>query len=495
MTSKKGMFFLLGIIFISIALITTYYVGLSNPATSPGEQNESENDPSLDEARQNESKQELKIAVSMDTFEYLKLVALGYEFEEYNKHIKLEIDAIEKHEAYEYYKRASQLGDAPDIMLLDNAWINEFAALSYLAQLDDALASTMSEIQVAPVNAQARWNGFQWAVPKEIDPYVIAWNKERFAEHGLEQFPKNTNDLLILNQMLSNSETGQEGLYINLQEPYAFITLVAMLEQSWEDEYGELTFPNDVLLVNRLEYLLYSGQAPLQAALKKGEGIGQSDDGDVVIQQSTAEQEEARDDAHDSAEGDAASDASSPAPSDEDEAYVINERWMSSEFDAWEALNEGDISMMITTVSEFNKHASDTVSFTALPYHEQDSMAEHVYGGWITGKSFAVSSQSDMKKEAFEWIQSVTTADAQIELMNAGGGLPSIITAYERLTSTPNYENIVFAIEHGKVFKAHPNFSLQIRALREQLLLLGSNELTVSEFIDQVNVEWGHESH
>lgn len=472
MASKKGMIFLLGIILISIAFITTYYLGRSNPATSPSEQNENIIDPSSEEARLDETKEELKIAVSMDTFEYLKLVALGYEFEEYNPHLKIEIESIDKHEAYDYYKRASQLGDAPDIMLLDNAWINEFAALSYLAQLDDTLASTMTEIQVAPMNGQARWNGFQWAVPKELDPYVIAWNKERFAEHGVEDFPKKTNDLLILNQMLTNSEKEHAGLYPNLKDPYAFITLVAMLEQSWENEDGVLNFPDDELLVNRLSFLLYPEQASLQLALKQNEDTEPS--GEVTIQQS--------DDVNDEAQTEAEAEADE---SQSKNPYTFNERWISDDFDAWGALNEGDIAMMITTISEFNKHASESVSFTALPYQAGDDPVH--YGGWISGKSFAVSSKSNMKKEAFEWIQSVTTAEAQLELMNAGGGLPSIITAYERLTTTPNYEKIVYAIENGKLFKSQPNFSLHIRALREQLGLLRNNEISIPDFIEQVN--------
>lgn len=473
MTSKKGMIFLLGVILISITIMTTYYIGRSDPSTSPSEQNDSVLDPSADEARYDETKEELKIAVSMDTFEYLKLVALGYEFEEYNPHLKIEIESIEKHEAYDYYKRASQLGDAPDIMLLDNAWINEFAALSYLAQLDDVLANTMSEIQVAPMNAQARWNGFQWAVPKEIDPYVIAWNKDRFAEHGLEDFPRSTNDLLVLNEMLTNSEEEQAGLYTNLEDPYAFITLIAMLEQGWEDEDGVLTFPNDELLINRLEFLLYPEQAPLQLAIQQDEDVAQSN-GEVMIQQSSDEQED----------------------TEENVAleHVYNERWASGEFDAWGALNYGDIAMMMTTVSDYNKNAGESVSFTALPYNVgDDGLIEQQHGGWILGKSFAVSSKSDMKKEAFEWIQSVTTADAQIELMNAGGGLPSITTAYERLTTVPNYDKVVYAIEHGRVFKAHPNFSWHLRALRDHMAMLKNGELSVSDLIEQVNVEWGHE--
>src|SRR5690606_23811358 len=150
--------------------------------------------------------EKLKIAVSMDTLEYLKLVALSLEFEAYNQNIKVELDPRDKAEAYDYYKRAAQMGDAPDIMLLDNAWVNEFAALGYVTQLDEVWTSNMNEVQIAPMVSQVKWNGLLWAVPKEVDPYVLVWHKERLASHDLIEPPVTIEAFVDLNRTLTDTE-------------------------------------------------------------------------------------------------------------------------------------------------------------------------------------------------------------------------------------------------------------------------------------------------
>lgn len=427
MTTKKSMVFLLAVIIICITFMTTYYFGQSNKTLPPGEADESLLVPATDELRDVEPVEELKIAVTMDTLEYLKLFAHSLEFEAYNQHLnlKIEIETIEEEEAYDYFKRTSQLGEAPDIMLLDNAWVNEFAALGYLAQLDDVLSSNMSEMQIAPLISQVKWNGFLWAVPKEIDPYMIAWNVDRLMEHEREQMPQTIEELLVMNDEMVDEELEQLGFYIDLNDPYAFITLISLVGGQWEMSDGNYVIPDDEQTLHRLLTLLKHGHS----------------------------------------------------------------QWR--DMDEWEALNEGAIAFMLAPVSSFNEHAAENIAISAVEFYDEEHLNTISQGGWLMGKSFAVSSKSPLKKEAFEWIQAVTTTDVQLDLMQAGGGMPAMIAAYaDRSSTLEHFEQIAQAIEGGLLFKPDPKFSLHMNELQKHIRSFHMEEMSLLELVTLINEAW-----
>jgi maltose-binding protein MalE len=449
-STKKSMLFLFAVILISMAFMTSLFIGGTIPTISNDTDESGQLDSESDILIPDDMKKDLKVAVSMDTEEYLKLVELSLKFEENHKDLKIEVEAVNKEEAYEYFKRTSQMGDAPDIMLLNNAWVNEFAALSYLAEVDEILTSNIQDLQVAPMISQVKWNGFLWAVPKEIDPYILVWNKNRLLEQEITQPPSSMEEFILLNHNSFNTEEDemqQYGFYLDFNDPFAFISLLWSLGETWMESQEHRTALNNEGTIQKLEEFFY---------LPKDENTEAEIEDDIQ----------------------------------ENILSLVYPR-VDEEFKPWELINEGRITMMITKLSDFIKYGSENVGISSLPMITAMDDSNELKGGWLQGKSFAVSSKTSMKKEAFEWIQNVTTTEAQLELMNAGGGLPVMISAYsERLSTISHFQEIVNAIEQGHVFPAQPELPDKIEILQSAMNDLWLEKLTISEFVEYMDESW-----
>lgn len=478
MTTKKSMIFLISLVLISITIMSTYYFDRNNPTNLNDRSAEGAIDPDDDETSSDNERDQLKVAVAMDTDEYLKLVALSLEFETYHHGMKVEVELIDEQDVYTYYKRALQMGDAPDIMLLDNAWINEFAALSYLAQLDEVVSGNMNELQIAPMVAQAKWNGLLWAIPKEVDPYVLVWNADRLSQYSVNDMPETVDEWLAINYILSQDEEEEIGFYLDFSDPYAFLSTVWLLEGQVELEDVNEGQAEHIVeeTLHKLEALLYPEK------FEDFKFMTMSADGEAALPTDEVTIQEAN-----------GNDANGEAEvTESDEAnYMINEMWLQEDFNSWELLNDGTIAMMVTKWSDYNKYADEHIKMTALPLaNDLDEINIPGTGSWLYGKSFAVSSKSEHQKEAFNWIQSITTADAQIDMMNSGGGLPAMISAYgDRLKSTANYDEIVKAIERGHVFETDPELPAKLISLRARLGEFGLNEIALRDVFIQTSPE------
>jgi ABC-type glycerol-3-phosphate transport system substrate-binding protein len=366
---------------------------------------------------------------------------LSQAYDSQHPEINIHLENIPKTNAYSVYKNASQLGEAADIMLLDNAWVNEFAALSYLTEVNEILVSDMQALQIAPMVSQVKWNGYIWAVPKDIDPYILAWNKPVLEEMEIIMPPGTSEDFLNTHQALRGSELGY-GVYFDFNDPYAFITLVWALGREWLEEQTGNTIINREETVNALETFF---QRPAADA--------ESDE------QTTP--------------------AAAPYP------IVLGEGL------PWELLNNGSLPMMITSYSAFKDNAAEGIHMAALPYMTGLN-DDTVNGGWLAGSSFAVSSKSALSEEAFEWIQSITTTDAQLTLMEAGGALPVMLPAYEseQLLNNPYYEVITDALEQGEFLPPTPYLPDKLMILQDGLNKLRLEEQNVQEFTSQIEQQW-----
>lgn len=443
-STKKSMLFLFAIILISLTFMTTLFFGGTSPTILNGSDESDNPDSALNDLISNEMKKELKVVVSMDTEEFMKLVELSLQFEENHKDMKIELENINKEEAYDYYKRTSQIGDAPDILLLNNVWVNEFAALSYLAEVDEILTSNIQDMQIAPMISQVKWNGFLWAIPKEVDPYILAWNENRLLEEEFSLPPSSMEDLHLLTQTFSKSDEEEEyGFYSDFDDPFAFITLLWSLGVDFMEPQEHKAIINNEVTIQKLEDFFY----PISDVEEEAE--------EKIIPLSS---------------------------------YYPR---IDEEFNPWTLMNEDKMSMMITKLSDFKKYASEDIELLTLPIIKNAENSGELKGGWLNGKSFAVSSRSSLKKEAFEWIQSITTTEAQLELMEAGGGLPVNISAYtERLSTIPYFQEIVNSIEEGHVFPAQPELSDQILILQSAMNSLWLEDLTISEFVEEIEMSW-----
>ncbi len=124
----------------------------------------------------------LTIAVAMDEPSFRQLADQNLSFRQRHRDIKVTLTRVEPDESYSYFRRASELEEAPDIMLMKSEWVNEFAASGYLLPAEEAYAGKALAEQFDALSAPVKWNGYLWGVPLDIDPYVLVWNERLLSE-------------------------------------------------------------------------------------------------------------------------------------------------------------------------------------------------------------------------------------------------------------------------------------------------------------------------
>ncbi|WP_274363290.1 ABC transporter substrate-binding protein [Paenibacillus thermotolerans] len=111
-------------------------------------------------------------------------------FMRWNPRIEVALDNVPEQQAFDKYAKLSALGLAPDVMLLDAAWVYGYASDGRLRALDDLIPVERQNRWFDSVRQSAKWNGYIWAVPLYWDPYVILYNPEAIsAEQGGTGFP------------------------------------------------------------------------------------------------------------------------------------------------------------------------------------------------------------------------------------------------------------------------------------------------------------------
>jgi ABC-type glycerol-3-phosphate transport system substrate-binding protein len=119
----------------------------------------------------------LTVEVALKELEFNALVLQNDQFVIKHPDITVELHRIDPEQAYSDYKQASQLEESADVILLSNEWVKEFAASGYLLPADAAFVGKALTEQFDALLAPLKWNGYFWGVPRDMDPYVLVWNK------------------------------------------------------------------------------------------------------------------------------------------------------------------------------------------------------------------------------------------------------------------------------------------------------------------------------
>lgn len=118
----------------------------------------------------------LKVAAALPPAEFTALRLQSEEQASKLPGITVEYQRIEPDDAYDAYLGASRIGEAADVMLLENEWVKTFAVSGYLIPADSAFVGEALSEQFEALIAPLKWNGYLWGVPRDYDPYVIVWN-------------------------------------------------------------------------------------------------------------------------------------------------------------------------------------------------------------------------------------------------------------------------------------------------------------------------------
>lgn len=119
----------------------------------------------------------LSVAVAMDEEAFKVLAEQNVQFRERHKDITVTLVRVDPETAYRYFHRASELEEAPDVMLMSSEWVSGFAASGYLLPVESAFVGKSLTEQFDALIAPVRWNDYTWGVPLDFDPYVLVWNE------------------------------------------------------------------------------------------------------------------------------------------------------------------------------------------------------------------------------------------------------------------------------------------------------------------------------
>lgn len=250
MTGKKSFWMLFTILMVSFAFLI--FIGGTEPDSSIVNPAGNGENPDVELVELPEGDKPLHVAVSLSSSEFRVMQTLSEQFGKQHAHVVVHLENTPASEWNDRLEHSLYQREATDILLLDNVRIGEFASAGLLLPLDDVFKQDERGGYLPQVLDQAKWNGYVWAVPKEVDPYVFVLNPDALREAGLSGMPGTTEEIVNWSRILQNRYG--IGVYVNPDDPLAISSLYAVmgddldrLFSSPEDHAG---IPGDEALAN-----------------------------------------------------------------------------------------------------------------------------------------------------------------------------------------------------------------------------------------------------
>jgi hypothetical protein len=125
---------------------------------------------------------DLTVEVALEESEFSTLIDQNEAFVRRHPDITVTLLRTDPQQAYSAFKRASQMEESADVMLLSTDWVKEFASSGYLLPADAAFIGKALAEQFDALSAPLKWNGYLWGVPLNMDPFVLVWNTDLLQE-------------------------------------------------------------------------------------------------------------------------------------------------------------------------------------------------------------------------------------------------------------------------------------------------------------------------
>lgn len=374
----------------------------------------------------------IKASVAMEPKEFELFSRLSKQYSEQHEGVRIQLENVPVKEAYEKWKKAGQLGEAPDLMLLDNNWVQEFAALGFLQPVGDFFSSDQQNGRIGTLMNQVKWNGYIWGVPRDVDPYILAWNKKTAAQYKLEQAPATGEELLAWSKTMMKPDEGKLGIYADPTDPYAFIALSSSLTGAWLN--SDKVWTDESAALNKLGAFL---------APQEDTWAGK--------------------------------------------AFPKNFPLPSASWSPWDQLAKGNIGAMVTTVSAFKKNAGEDIALAAIPAY-----AGREHAVWLKGRSFAISSRTPHAQILMSWIKEMTVPETEIQYWNEAKVLPAQIPSYNLapLRGDELIKSYDWLIRQGKVLPAAAETPKNLSMLASELQKLWKSEITLKGWLEQTGKSW-----
>ncbi|AIQ43019.1 extracellular solute-binding protein [Paenibacillus sp. FSL R7-0312] len=170
--------------------------------------------------------QSLTIRVSLSSLEFsvLQRISQNYSLSSGVSVQLTNVDAEEDGAAQ--VREELTVGDSPDIVMLDGHSIFDLASRGYLLPVD-IYQSVPGSTPLTMLIQQMQWNGYDWGVPLDIDPYVLVYSPQRLAEWGLSGAPSSLEEWNGLLGRLNGEETKEHYLLaMDTRNPYGYAAVL-----------------------------------------------------------------------------------------------------------------------------------------------------------------------------------------------------------------------------------------------------------------------------
>ncbi|WP_334071920.1 MULTISPECIES: extracellular solute-binding protein [Paenibacillus] len=179
--------------------------------------------------------------------------------------MKVELTNLTMGSELEAIRQKLELGESPDVLLLDNAWVRQLASDGYLLPTENYYPGTLTGEVLSASLAQNEWNGYTWAVPLDIDPYVWVYRDDKLQAENLK-LPLTTEDWKELLAKYKTQTHPPSLITFDYGDPYAGISLTLQLSGHTGSSDANSVFKRSketeeaVKLLDALRpYLLHSG--------------------------------------------------------------------------------------------------------------------------------------------------------------------------------------------------------------------------------------------
>lgn len=386
MSSRNSLTILFIIMILSFVLLTSYTEN-HDPRNNDEDVAEEE---LLDESMisfLDTQEYELKVGVSVSDEEFESLQSMNEQYEDMYQNIHINWVRIPSEQAYSQMLRAtSYSSEQLDIVLLNNEWVYAFATSGFLAPLDEQTEQRLEGRIPSSANVQLVWNDYVWAIPMEIDPVILIYNSRVLEEY---QWPiaSTMEELwaqhvqLSAQDTLSDTEKPIYGLYFNPEDMYAFSALMWSYGGLHEDDDLHTWLENEDHMVTLASLFM-----------RKSEEVMEGSELQTVELW------------------------------DPSGLYPLEE----SSFQSWDLLQSDQMAYRIARLSEFMiDEQESTLEVTLLP--SKGAVGEASL--WSGGRSWSVTSASNVKEQAIHWMLFMTQDERQLKWANTAGTLPAAESA------------------------------------------------------------------
>jgi ABC-type glycerol-3-phosphate transport system substrate-binding protein len=226
--------------FILIAILLLCMLLLSQLVGDTSEQRPSEVDPlqvsgtpSELQSIRSQEQVELRVKVFMNAAEFRLLTQWNQQFEAKYPEYKVSLTNLSREQAYTSLKALDRAHILPDIMLLDNRWVTEFAANGILSPHISEYVPEDQQTKLSQTIDQVSWNGYQWAIPRDVDPYVAVFQSSLFEVDGEIIYPVNLEEWLAKKEQLLEEQEVYKGIYLDGQDPLSLLSAVWAFGEEW----------------------------------------------------------------------------------------------------------------------------------------------------------------------------------------------------------------------------------------------------------------------